>query len=713
MTRRTNGLIGTWAEAQRQEQRRQQAQQRAVEQERRERERQQRAAERAMAQNHREQQAEYRRRRDADARARTEEIDAQVAALEGLLAAGAGAPAFRSSAMLVPEQVEPFAPGQLAVPIVMPNQANYQPNASGWGMGANQRAQQEARARFEQDWYAAQAAETQRVRQLEEYRRQYDQWAATRLAELRRHNAGIRDLAEALRSRDSEAAVQFFSAVLYASSVWPQDFPRRVSASYDANLKQLVLDWELPAFEVVPEVKSVRYMPSTDQDKETARSAAQRRGIYRDLLAQCVLLVLRDVFAADEFGVLDSAAVNGFVDDHDPATGNRTEIVLASAAVARADFDRLNLAQVSAVECLTGPLSGALSTKPDQRAAVPPARRPAEASPVVVSRGSDEAPDLFTMDPIEFENLVAELFRSRGLQAVTTVRSGDGGVDVDAHDPDPLSGGKIVVQVKRYRNTVPPTAVRDLYGTVLDTGANKGVLVTTSGFGPTSYTFVRGKPMTLINGAELLQLLEQCGLQGRLDASNAGRRSRGSAAAASAQVAAPATPAAPAPGTSDADANVLGMVWSGSVALDVCTLVCEGNRVLSDDYFVFFNNNATPGGTVRSVPPTGAAKAAVRVCFDALPARADRVVLVAAIDPTVNPHADLAGFTDAKILLSDGTGAQTLDELEVSDGRGGETALVLGSFRRRSNGDWQFVIGGKGYRGGLEELVGDFGIDVE
>ncbi|NUS59192.1 MAG: restriction endonuclease, partial [Streptomycetaceae bacterium] len=335
MTRRTNGLIGTWAEAQRQEQRRQQAQQRAVEQERRERERQQRAAERAMAQNHREQQAEYRRRRDADARARTEEIDAQVAALEGLLAAGTAAPAFRSSAMLVPEQVEPFAPGQLAVPIVMPNQANYQPSSSGWGMGANQRAQQEARARFERDWYAAQAAETQRVRQLEEYRRQYDQWAATRLAELRRHNAGIRDLAETLRSGDSEAAIQFFSAVLYASSVWPQDFPRRVSASYDANLKQLVLDWELPAFEVVPEVKSVRYMPSTDQDKETARSAAQRRGIYRDLLAQCVLLVLRDVFAADEFGALDSAAVNGFVDDHDPATGNRTEIVLASAAVAR------------------------------------------------------------------------------------------------------------------------------------------------------------------------------------------------------------------------------------------------------------------------------------------------------------------------------------------------------------------------------------------
>ncbi|MGI5048414.1 restriction endonuclease, partial [Streptomyces sp. JAC25] len=103
-------------------------------------------------------------------------------------------------------------------------------------------------------------------------------------------------------------------------------------------------------------------------------------------------------------------------------------------------------------------------------------------------------PDLLEMDPIEFEGLVAALFRARGMHAVTTQRSNDGGVDVEAMDPDPISGGKIIVQVKRYRNTVPPSAVRDLYGTVQGAGANKGVLVTTSGFGPGSYTFAEGKP---------------------------------------------------------------------------------------------------------------------------------------------------------------------------------------------------------------------------
>ncbi len=154
------------------------------------------------------------------------------------------------------------------------------------------------------------------------------------------------------------------------------------------------------------------------------------------------------------------------------------------------------------------------------------------------------------------------------------------------------------------------------------------------------------------------------------------------------------------------------MYWSGDIALDVCALVCQGNRVLDDDHFVFFNNPRTPDGTVRTLIPVTPDRAAVQVSFDALPARADRLVVVAAVDPVADPGADLSGFTDAGIRLLDAE-RSPLGRLDVSDGRPGETALVLGSFRRRANGDWEFVTGGKGYRGGLEELVRECGIEVD
>ncbi|MFI5705015.1 restriction endonuclease [Streptomyces xanthochromogenes] len=697
MSRRSSGLVGVWAEAQRQQQRQREAQQRAVVQQ----QRQQRAYERDLARMQREQQAAYRQGREADARLRTEELEGQVAALGGLLAAGCRAAPFRVAALTRPEQVAPFEPGQLAHPVPMPDPAHYRAEG-GWTAGRRAQAQQEAQARYQHDWQAAQAAEAHRVRQLAEYRAQYDAWASGQLAEVRAHNAGLAQLVDALRAGEPGAAVDYFSAALYASGAWPEGFPRQVAAAFDRGARQLVLDWELPPIDVVPEVKSVRYVASSDQEKETARPVTQRRALYRDALAQCVLLVLRDLFAADEFGMLDSVVVNGFVDDVDPATGRRAEIFLAAVSVPRAAFEPLNLGQVSAVDCLVEALRGQLSARPDQRAAVRPGRRPADVGTGVVSHGGGGEPDLFTMDPIEFEGLVAELFRARGMQALTTQRSNDGGVDVEALDPDPISGGRIIVQVKRYRNTVPPTAVRDLYGTVQGAGANKGVLVTTSGFGPGSYGFAEGKPLTLVSGAELVDLLHQHGLRGRLgEGAPAGSGAAGAAAV-------PAPRAAP---DDVEDFNLLGMVWAGAVALDVCALVCRGSRVLSEEQFVFFNNPANPGSSVRMVPGVGGDRAAVRVVFDALPDGADRLVLVAAVDPEVSPGGDLAGFTSAAICLRDAAGAE-LDRLPVADGRPGETALVLGSFRRRSGGDWDFVPGGKGYRGGLGELVGEYGVVV-
>ncbi|MFF4265554.1 restriction endonuclease [Streptomyces virginiae] len=691
MSRRAgSGLIGNWAEAQRRQQQTQLVQQREAE-------RRQRAHERDANRSHR----QY---REAEALRRTAQFDAEVEALKGLLAAGCRAPAFRISALARPDGLQPFDPGALAHPVPMPRIEDFQRQSSGWTLGSNHRAQaeREAHARYTQAWQAANAAEAQRRQQLAAYRQQYDRWAAEQMAGALAHNGGLTELTEALRAGDAEAAVEYFSAALYASTAWPERLPRQVTAAYDPAARQLVLDWELPGYAVVPEARAVQYLPSTDQDKVKPRPVTERRALYRDLLAQCVLLVVHELYAADEFDVLDSVVVNGFVDCHDPVTGQEARFVLATVPAARSAFAGLRLEQVSAVDCLVSGLGGLLSTRPDQLTAVRPGRRPDEVGGDVVSHGGhagdadEDEPDLFAMDPIAFENLVAELFRAMGMEAVTTQRSGDGGVDVEAVDPAPIRGGRIVVQVKRYRNTVPPTAVRDLYGTVQDKGANKGVLVTTASFGPGSYTFANGKPLELVPGTDLVELLHQYGLRGRLgDGSPA-------APARRAPVPEPAPPA---------DHNVLGMSWSGSVALDVCALVCTGNRVLSEDHFVFFNNPRTPDGSVRAREHAAPDKAALEVSFDALPSQADRLVLVAAIDPEVDPHADLAGFTDAHIRLLS-AGGEELGRLDVSDGRAGETALVLGSFRHRANGDWDFVIGGKGYRGGLEDLLGEFGVEV-
>lgn len=121
--------------------------------------------------------------------------------------------------------------------------------------------------------------------------------------------------------------------------------------------------------------------------------------------------------------------------------------------------------------------------------------------------------------------MIRELFEKEFAHAGGEVRvpraSRDGGVDAVVFDPDPLRGGKIVVQAKRYTNTVGVSAVRDLYGTVMNEGANKGILVCTSDYGPDAYAFAKGKPLVLLNGGELLHLLERHGHPARIDLAEA------------------------------------------------------------------------------------------------------------------------------------------------------------------------------------------------
>jgi restriction system protein len=296
---------------------------------------------------------------------------------------------------------------------------------------------------------------------------------------------------------------------LYASK-WPEGFPLHYRVAWDAAERTLIIDGELPGPDIVPAVERYRYMKAEDREMEIERPAGERKGIYRRLVAQWMLRVLSDVFRADQQQDVAAIVLNGFVYGADPATGKDGEFYLATVMARRDAFTALDLARADPVACLEG-LKGQLSPRPHKLTPVRPFLRVARGSAGVITE-PQPAGDLMDWDPIDFEDLVAALFEQLGWDVMTTQRSGDGGVDVRAVDRDPVTGGKLVIQVKRYRHTIPPAHVRDLYGTVLHEGASLGILVTTSGFGPGAHEFAKDKPLRLISGPELADLLARHGL---------------------------------------------------------------------------------------------------------------------------------------------------------------------------------------------------------
>ncbi|WP_420642554.1 restriction endonuclease [Candidatus Leptofilum sp.] len=110
---------------------------------------------------------------------------------------------------------------------------------------------------------------------------------------------------------------------------------------------------------------------------------------------------------------------------------------------------------------------------------------------------------LYNLQPTEFEQYVARLFRQKKYKVNLRGRSGDLGVDLMLT----RTGGKrAIVQCKRYRSTIGPDIVRELYGTLIHEGVAHAFLVTTAGISDSARSWAQGKPMTLIDGPTLVEI---------------------------------------------------------------------------------------------------------------------------------------------------------------------------------------------------------------
>jgi restriction system protein len=333
------------------------------------------------------------------------------------------------------------------------------------------------------------------------------------------------DQKKALYMAGESGAVIDYCEMVLANSIYPDNFPKDFDLDYNTDTKMLIVEYQLPALHHLPNIKDVRYLKSKDEIQETYLSEKEIVKLYDDLIYQITLRSLHELYEADAANALDSIVFNGLVTAIDKAHGNETTGCIVSIQASKDEFMAINLAQVDPKACFKS-LKGVGSSQLHSLTPIPPIlqidksdRRFVDG--YAVADAIDGSTNLAAMSWEDFEHLIRELFekefRQNGGECKVTRASRDGGVDAIAFDPDPIRGGKIVIQAKRYTKTVGVSAVRDLYGTVVNEGATKGILVTTADYGPDSYEFAKGKPLTLLNGANLLHLLASHGHKAKID----------------------------------------------------------------------------------------------------------------------------------------------------------------------------------------------------
>ncbi len=333
--------------------------------------------------------------------------------------------------------------------------------------------------------------------------------------------ARFKKLAEGFRQRAKQGVVERVQCIL-GSLTLPDSVPRSWDIDFDEDQRILIVEIELP--DVVHRQPTKTISLKSGRVKKSLNQAEKREYIPK-VHPAILLRFAYELFRNDDSETIGLLVLNGWVRFQDPNTGIDTKAYTASLMVERPQILYLNLRKVeplAAFQKLNGksagkiidiiPIEPSLNLKRTDSRFV-------DAKAVLNTLNG--ATNLAAMDWQDFEHLIRELFEkefgARGAEVKITQASRDRGVDAIAFDPDPIRGGKYVIQAKRYTKTVDVSAVRDLCAVVRKEGASRGILVATSTYGADAYAFADNEPVTLLDGAGLLGLLRKHGYSFRID----------------------------------------------------------------------------------------------------------------------------------------------------------------------------------------------------
>jgi tellurium resistance protein TerD len=151
--------------------------------------------------------------------------------------------------------------------------------------------------------------------------------------------------------------------------------------------------------------------------------------------------------------------------------------------------------------------------------------------------------------------------------------------------------------------------------------------------------------------------------------------------------------------------------------LDGSALGCGvDGKVLSDQYFVFFNNLKSPDGSIEHTGDnlTGEGEGddeAIKVNLATVPANVDKIVFPVSIYEAETRSQSFGQVRNAFIRVVNQADNAEIARYDLSEDASTETAMVFGELYRNGT-EWKFRAVGQGYATGLRGIALDFGVNL-
>jgi len=151
--------------------------------------------------------------------------------------------------------------------------------------------------------------------------------------------------------------------------------------------------------------------------------------------------------------------------------------------------------------------------------------------------------------------------------------------------------------------------------------------------------------------------------------------------------------------------------------LDASALLCnEAGKVISDQHFVFFNNLASPDGSVEHTGDnlTGDGEGddeTINVNLAKVPEGVAKVVFPVSIYEAEARRQTFGQVNNAYMRVVNQVNGDELARFDLTEDASSETAMIFGELYRRDK-EWKFRAVGQGYSSGLGGIARDYGVSV-
>src|SRR5689334_4868323 len=151
--------------------------------------------------------------------------------------------------------------------------------------------------------------------------------------------------------------------------------------------------------------------------------------------------------------------------------------------------------------------------------------------------------------------------------------------------------------------------------------------------------------------------------------------------------------------------------------LDASALgLAENHKIVSDEYFVFFNNLKSPDGAIEHTGDnlTGEGEGddeQIKVDLANTPAQVSSIVFPVSIYDGDARGQSLGQVRNAFIRVVNAADQSELARYDLSEDASTETAMVFGELYRNGP-EWKFRAIGQGYASGLAGIARDFGVNL-